>query len=507
MLFRQYFQQAQLVDRLEHQFQDINWFISANVGELMPLHLIEAQVEGARHAKYQMIGGGDTNPKTKLNPNTNQTYLGAVLHLEPYMSSGHQTCQFATAIYQIVADGFDPQTLQMIAKSPGYTSDHDGQYHTFYGFELRSVLAKDQWGKLSDTLLPKDKQEQCPIRMKLRLPGVNLKDWNSGPTIKINRGQIKWTKLVGGCASACLHTTGNPTFNTEKLKGRRRKTEELYDDNGGFMAKILLDIFKLCTYAENQGHQPVIRMNATSDEAWESDHRFPKNKNETEELLKKHWPSRITSQFKETIQKITGNLSQKFRDLVTGVAWFISGKSLLEIFQNVQFYDYTKNPSRMKRFLRAKNNRSGDWFNNYHLTFSLAEGNRDIALGFLKEGGIIAAVFNVMKGATTKAPLPAKWYGFPITDADEHDYRFLDEPGHIAGLRAKGEAKYQETDFGFVIQPDDPGLDPNDPAVIRAKEYVADFESRIKTGELGQPGNRRKNMRQAGKRLSLPVYY
>lgn len=506
MLFREYFQQAQLLDRLEHQFQDINWFISANVGELMPLHLIEAKsIEGAKHAKYQIIGGGDTNPKTAKNPDTSQTYLGAVLHLEPYMASGNQTCPFATAIYQIVAGGFDPQTLQLIAKSPGYQSD--GEYHTFYGFELRSMQS-NQWGKLSDTLLPKDKQEQCPIRMKLRLPGVDLKDWNSGPTIEINRGQIKWTKLVGGCASACLHTAGAMHMASEKLKGRRRKTEELYGDKGGFMAKILLDIFKLCTMAEGQGHKPVIRLNATSDEAWEDSHKFPTDKNETEELLKKHWPSRITSQFKAIIQKITGNLSQKFQDLVTGVAWFISGKTLLEVFQNVQFYDYTKNPSRMKRFLRAKNSRSSDWPNNYHLTFSLAEGNRDVALSFLREGATVAAVFNVMKSAKAEGPLPATWHGFPVSDADKHDYRFLDAPGQIAGLRAKGEAKFASTDFGFVIQPDDPGLDPNDPAVIQAKNYVANFEKRVKSGKLaGQPGDRRNTMKDAGKRLSLPVYY
>jgi len=505
MLFKEFFQEIEILDRLEHQFSNINWFISANVGELMPLHLIEAKLgaDGAKHARYQLIGGGDTNPKTAKNPITNQTYMGAVLHLEPYIASGHQTCPFATAIYEITVNTLDPQTLQLVAQSPGYKSN--GTSHTFFGFELRG----SGMGKIGDTLLPPEQQASCPIRMKLRLPGASLRDWNSGPTIELNRGQIVGTKLVGGCASACLHTAGNPALAAGKLQGRRRKTEELKTNPKLFLSKILLDLFKLTAGAEDQGHKPVVRLNATSDEPWESStYRFPEDKQETQQLLQTYWPKRIASKFANSVKRIVGSSSTKFSDLVRDIAWYVSGKSLLEVFPETQFYDYTKNPSRMKQFLRARQSRSGNWPSNYHLTFSLAEGNRDLAKEFLRDGGTVAAVFNVMKVPKVEGPLPKTWAGFPVTDADKHDYRFLDEPGVIAGLRAKGEAKFKSTDFGFVIQPDDPDLDPNDPAVIKAKEYSDSFEKRIQSGELdSRPGSRRKAVQAAGNKLSLPVLY
>ena len=110
-------------------------------------------------------------------------------------------------------------------------------------------------------------------------------------------------------------------------------------------------------------------------------------------------------------------------------------------------------------------------------------------------------------GPKSKEELPSTWEGFPVIDADQHDYRFLDKPGAVSGLRAKGEAKHQSTDFGFVIQPDDPGLDPSDPAVIKARKDAVDYEKRVKAGKLTAPGYRRDVMRQAAEKLNLPSHY
>lgn len=486
---------------------NIDWFININLGDLIPLHLIEAKGnDDVQQPKYQILGRGDSNPKTAKHPDTNQTYLGAVLHLEPYMSSGHQTCPFATAIYKItIKNNVDVDTLRKIAQSPGYEHDDGEGLCSFFGFELRSMLS-NSFGKLSDTLLPPKQQAQCPARMKIRLPGKTLRDWNTGNTIELNRSQIVFTKLVGGCANACLHTAGASHYALEKLSGRRKKTNELYSDQDSFMAKILLDVFKLDASANAQGHQPVVRLNATSDEAWEADYRFPNDAAKIAEALKKNWPSRISAKYLGPIQKLVNINSNQIDDLIAAVSQHVAGKTLIEVFKNIQWYDYTKNPSRMKQFLQSKN-KKGVWPSNYHLTFSLAEGNRDLAIKFLKAGGNVAVVFNVKKGPRTQGDLPKTWEGFPVIDADTHDYRFLDTPGAVSGLRAKGEAKFQSTDFGFVIQPDDPGLDPNDPAVIQAKKDVEGFENRVKTGKITDAGFRRATMRDAGKKLNIPTYY
>jgi hypothetical protein len=57
----------------------------------------------------------------------------------------------------------------------------------------------------------------------------------------------------------------------------------------------------------------------------------------------------------------------------------------------------------------------------------------------------VAAVFAVKKGA----PLPKSWGGRPVVDGDEHDAIFEHGRGVVIGLRAKGDAKGDES--GFVI--------------------------------------------------------
>jgi hypothetical protein len=81
---------------------------------------------------------------------------------------------------------------------------------------------------------------------------------------------------------------------------------------------------------------------------------------------------------------------------------------------------------------------------NYHLTFSRSESNDDIALQILEARRANVAV--VFSGA-----LPETWNGYPVYDADSDDLRFLDpyNGGAVAGLKAKGEAKKDNS--GFVI--------------------------------------------------------
>lgn len=105
---------------------------------------------------------------------------------------------------------------------------------------------------------------------------------------------------------------------------------------------------------------------------------------------------------------------------------------IMQSFPNVQFYDYTKLEGRFNFPLPA----------NYHLTFSLSESNQNDAVKVLQRGGVVAAVF--------AGDLPAKHLGFPVSNADSTDLRFLDQPGSIAGLKAKGKAKHDQT--GFVIR-------------------------------------------------------
>lgn len=111
-------------------------------------------------------------------------------------------------------------------------------------------------------------------------------------------------------------------------------------------------------------------------------------------------------------------------------------KKLFELFSDVQFYDYTKNVNRMFSEIPE----------NYHLTFSRSEVNSAAVSRVLSAGGNVAAVFATARAAD----LPETWNGAPVIDGDKDDLRFLDPPGVVVGLRAKGRAKKAPVG-GFVL--------------------------------------------------------
>ena len=107
------------------------------------------------------------------------------------------------------------------------------------------------------------------------------------------------------------------------------------------------------------------------------------------------------------------------------LAWEKYG--IIEKFPQVQFYDYTKVLGRKVAHLQ-----------NYHLTFSAADGNDADVAKAVSAGMNVAAVFD---------KLPSEYMGKTVINADEHDLRFLDPKGVIAGLKAKGKAKKDTSGF------------------------------------------------------------
>ena len=111
---------------------------------------------------------------------------------------------------------------------------------------------------------------------------------------------------------------------------------------------------------------------------------------------------------------------------------------IMESFPNVQFYDYTKNINRAYKKLPE----------NYHLTLSYSEANKDYAEAVFKAATDtdknMAVVFRGKQ-------LPKTFRGLPVFNADKDDLRFLDPINQVAGLLAKGPAKKDAT--GFVIDP------------------------------------------------------
>ena len=184
------------------------------------------------------------------------------------------------------------------------------------------------------------------------------------------------------CLLACLYTAGRGSFNSVQL-ARINRTIMMQKNKSEFFSILAKDIERLIKKAKKKNFTPVVRLNGTSDIAWEK-------------------------------------------------------TPILKQFSSIQFYDYTKNPQRMEKFLQGKMPA------NYHLTFSRSESNGKESIDILLAGGSVAVVF--------ANGLPPIWKGFPVIDGDVSDLRFLDPRGVVVGLKAKGAARKDTS--GFVVEND-----------------------------------------------------
>jgi len=198
-------------------------------------------------------------------------------------------------------------------------------------------------------------------------------------------GKNTCPKATAGCAAACLNTAGRGGMfrrgeNTNIIQQARiRKTKMFFEARDAFMEALEQDINKAIKFARKQGLTPVFRLNGTSDLAWE----------------------------KYTLKG--------------------SDKNVFEMFDNVQFYDYTK-------ILGRKTSQH----KNYHLTFSAADGNDADVARAVEQGMNVAVVFD---------KLPETYMDRPVFNADDTDLRFLDPKNVILGLKAKGRAKKDTSGF------------------------------------------------------------
>ena len=219
---------------------------------------------------------------------------------------------------------------------------------------------------------------------------IYLAPWNeSGYNVCINS--------TPECRRGCLSTSGRTKLEIRAgqnkiQKARATKTRLFFENQDYFMAWMVAEMKAYQEKAKRDGYDFSARLNGTSDIQWE---------------------------------KV-----------------LLNGQNIMEIFPDVQFYDYTKNPVRM----------IGELPDNYHLTFSYTGRNKSISRRILECGGNVAVIFNVKKGQ----PLPETWNGFPVIDGDLTDYRPNDGEGVVVGLRWKDiadkEANEEIRNSEFVVQ-------------------------------------------------------
>lgn len=204
------------------------------------------------------------------------------------------------------------------------------------------------------------------------------------------------------CRIACLSTAGRGGIaagsaaftapNGDTLpdnaiqRARLERTLFFIYEQAQFMGQLVREIRAFIARAKRLGLIPVIRLNGTSDIRWED---IP-----------------------------------------------VEGKAnIFALFPRVLFYDYTKLPNR-RRAVGVKN---------YRLTFSYSHAPAFapiVARAVSTYGASVnyAAVF-------AGKQLPAHFLGREVINGDESDLRFLDRPGVVVGLIAKGKARSQPGSF------------------------------------------------------------
>lgn len=205
------------------------------------------------------------------------------------------------------------------------------------------------------------------------------------------------------CKDLCLNSSGHNKADIlsngkENIKqsliniSRIKKTKLFYNDRDLYMDILIHEINRDRSYAERHGMEFSVRLNGTSDLS--------------PEIMKK------------------------------------DGKNILEIFPDVQFYDYTKVYNRTKLM---------KFYPNYDITFSYDGYNWDQCEQFLNDGGKVAVVFD-------SETMPKTYKGYKVIDANGYDMRYLDPKGCIMGLEfhpiAKdGKVLYaKDIDDPFVVK-------------------------------------------------------
>jgi hypothetical protein len=186
-----------------------------------------------------------------------------------------------------------------------------------------------------------------------------------------------------GCKKSCLYSAGRGKFSNVQ-SSRINKSKFWGYNRAAFYIQLAEELMKIHDKAIKKDIKIAIRLNGTSD----IDHLY---------LLERY-----------------------------------SGINFLDPFyNNLLFYDYTKNPNHISRYKNTT----------YKITFSRSESNEAEAMQILKNGGNVAVVFS--------GELPQFYLDYPVINGDLTDLRYFDPSNVIVGLKAKGDAKKDQS--GFVI--------------------------------------------------------
>lgn len=174
------------------------------------------------------------------------------------------------------------------------------------------------------------------------------------------------------CTALCLNTSGRVKLDIKnKIIGARIKKTKLFFENRQYFMRWMIDEISFYrNKAKKLKMDFSVRLNGTSD--------------------------------------------------ISPIAFNLNGKNILQIFPDVQFYDYTKVLNRYKLLYKYKN---------YDLTYSYSGYNDREAHQVISSGGRVAIVFS--------GDIPNEYKGVTVINGDDFDMRYKNPGGVFIGLKYK----------------------------------------------------------------------
>jgi hypothetical protein len=194
------------------------------------------------------------------------------------------------------------------------------------------------------------------------------------------------------CTSVCLNQSGRNKMDTKRETintSRIKKTKLFFEEREFFVRWVIAEIEAAKKKAEKSGYRFSVRLNNTSDISPE-----------------------------DFFINVLGHKV-----------------NILEWFPEIQFYDYTKVPTRIKLLQK---------YTNYDLTYSYNGYNENICKAYVGSGACrVAVVFK---------DVPETFWGYPVVNGNDYDMRYLDPKDVIIGLPYKKVRNKLELTNKFVIQ-------------------------------------------------------
>jgi len=233
---------------------------------------------------------------------------------------------------------------------------------------------------------------------------------------------VNLCKHAGDCIKFCFFTSSS-----KYQEARNIRTRWFIENKTNFMNSLILAIIKLLRLAKCNNLIPAVRLNGLSDVTWEDEFFI------------------VDEEVQTVLKRYSGDLNQFY-----SLPEKFSLTTIFEVFNHVQFYDYTKYLPDERKIKK---------YQNYFLCYSYDKHMKNKVSSILKDKKNIAIIVMHKQDILDSYEEDENKPICLILDGDIYDNRFLDnkfnpdnEYGKIILLEADSKAKKERSTSNTIIE-------------------------------------------------------